>query len=105
MCVREWVPQVPSHAPHDNVTGIVASLERIRGSDGQPLPYQPALLNFAMEPYFRPRRKQNEAISLSPARRQFLFKALELESLFFEAQSGTTALLRPLALGGFAASV
>jgi hypothetical protein len=35
--------------------------------------------------YFRPRRKQNEAISLSQARRQFLFRALELESLFLEA--------------------
>ena len=35
--------------------------------------------------YFRPRRKQNEAISLSTARRQFLFRALELESMFLEA--------------------
>jgi hypothetical protein len=35
--------------------------------------------------YFRPRRKQNEVISLSNARRQFLFRALELESLFLEA--------------------
>src|SRR3954467_2817585 len=32
--------------------------------------------------YFRPRRKQNEKISLSDARRQFLFRALELEALF-----------------------
>src|SRR3954470_8035589 len=30
--------------------------------------------------YFRPRRKQKEPISLSRARRQFLFRALELES-------------------------
>jgi transposase-like protein len=35
--------------------------------------------------YFRPRRKQNEAISLSTARQQFLFRALELESMFLEA--------------------
>ena len=32
--------------------------------------------------YFRPRRKQNEKISLPTARRQFLFRALELESMF-----------------------
>jgi len=32
--------------------------------------------------YFRPRRKQNEVISLPNARRQFLFRVLELESLF-----------------------
>jgi putative transposase len=35
--------------------------------------------------YFRPRRKQNEVISLSNARRQFLFRALKLESLFLGA--------------------
>jgi transposase-like protein len=35
--------------------------------------------------YFRPRRKQNEVISLAHARRQFLFRALELESLFLAA--------------------
>jgi putative transposase len=35
--------------------------------------------------YFRPRRKQNEVIALSTARRQFLFRALQLESLFLEA--------------------
>jgi putative transposase len=35
--------------------------------------------------YFRPRRKQNEVISLSQARRQFLCRALKLESLFVEA--------------------
>ena len=43
---RDWIPQVPSHAPHDNVTGIVAPLERIRGSDGQHSPYQPAPTRF-----------------------------------------------------------
>src|SRR5215218_4530585 len=32
--------------------------------------------------YFRARRKQNEVISLADARRQFLFRALELEALF-----------------------
>jgi hypothetical protein len=32
--------------------------------------------------YFRARRKQNEVISLSNGRRQFLFRALELEALF-----------------------
>ena len=32
--------------------------------------------------YFRPRRKLNEVISLSEARRQILFRVLELESLF-----------------------
>src|SRR5436190_19656197 len=47
---RDWVPQVPSHAPHDNVAGIVAPLERIRGSDGQHSPYQLFLPDFAMEP-------------------------------------------------------
>ena len=35
--------------------------------------------------YFRQRRKQNEVISLPNARRQFLFRVLELESLFLEA--------------------
>ena len=30
--------------------------------------------------YFRPRRKQNEVISLANARRQFLFRALKLEA-------------------------
>jgi len=35
--------------------------------------------------YFRPRRKQNEVISLSDARRQFLLRALELESQFLAA--------------------
>src|SRR5918997_6052925 len=32
--------------------------------------------------YFRPRRKQNEVISLADARRHFLFRAIKLESLF-----------------------
>ena len=32
--------------------------------------------------YFRPRRKQKQFISLAQARRQFLFQALALESLF-----------------------
>jgi len=35
--------------------------------------------------YFRCRRKQNGVISLAAARRQFLFRALELESLFLAA--------------------
>ena len=35
--------------------------------------------------YFRPRRKQKEVISLPTARRQFLFRALELEALFVAA--------------------
>jgi transposase-like protein len=35
--------------------------------------------------YFRPCHKQKEAISLSGARRQFLFRALALESLFLAA--------------------
>jgi putative transposase len=35
--------------------------------------------------YFRPRRKQNEVISLSQARRQFLFRVLEVEALFVAA--------------------
>src|SRR5215831_12377185 len=35
--------------------------------------------------YFRPRRKQNQVISLSNARRQFLLRALELEALFVAA--------------------
>ena len=35
--------------------------------------------------YFRCRRKQNEVISLAAARKQFLFRALELESLFVAA--------------------
>ena len=35
--------------------------------------------------YFRPRRKQNEVISLSNARRMFLYRALELEALFVAA--------------------
>ena len=35
--------------------------------------------------YFRPRRKQNEVISLEAATRQFLFRALELEALFVAA--------------------
>jgi len=35
--------------------------------------------------YFRPRRVQNEIISLAQCRRQFLFRALELESLFIAA--------------------
>src|SRR3954451_8429817 len=35
--------------------------------------------------YFRPRRKQKEVISLPNARRQFLFRALELEALFVAA--------------------
>src|SRR5215218_11029621 len=35
-----------------------------------------------VQQYFRPRRKQNQIISLSDARRQFLFRALELESQF-----------------------
>src|SRR4051812_17046103 len=39
---RDWVQQVPSHAPHNDVARIVAPLERIRGSDGQHSPYQPA---------------------------------------------------------------
>src|SRR5918992_1914958 len=38
-----------------------------------------------MRQYFRPRRKPNEVISLSNARRQFLFRALELEALFVAA--------------------
>ena len=35
--------------------------------------------------YFRARRKQNEVISLADARRQFLFRAIKLESLFLGA--------------------
>ena len=35
--------------------------------------------------YFRPRRKHNEVISLADARRQFLFRAIKLESLFLGA--------------------
>src|SRR3954449_5222200 len=35
--------------------------------------------------YFRPRRKQNEVISLADARQQFLFRALDLEALFVAA--------------------
>ena len=35
--------------------------------------------------YFRAGSKQNEVISLSTARRQFLFRSLELESLFLAA--------------------
>ena len=35
--------------------------------------------------YFRPRRIQNQVISLAQGRRQFLFRALELESLFIAA--------------------
>jgi putative transposase len=35
--------------------------------------------------YFPPRRKQNDVISLAHARREFLFRALELESLFLAA--------------------
>jgi transposase-like protein len=35
--------------------------------------------------YFRPDRKLNEKISLPTTRRQFLFRALELESLFLAA--------------------
>ena len=35
--------------------------------------------------YFRPRRKQNEPVSLADRRRQFLFRALALESLFLAA--------------------
>ena len=35
--------------------------------------------------YFRPRRTQNQVISLAQGRRQFLFRALELESLFVAA--------------------
>ena len=35
--------------------------------------------------YFRPRRKQKQILSLSEGRRQFLFRALELESLFVAA--------------------
>ena len=35
--------------------------------------------------YFRPRRKQNQVISLAQGRRQFLFRALALESLFLAA--------------------
>src|SRR5246127_1788182 len=35
--------------------------------------------------YFRPRRIQNQVISLAQGRRQFLFRALELESLFVAA--------------------
>lgn len=35
--------------------------------------------------YFRPRRQQNEVISLSNVRRQFLFRVLKLEALFLAA--------------------
>ena len=35
--------------------------------------------------YFRPRRKPKEVISLAQRRRQFLFRALALESLFLTA--------------------
>jgi hypothetical protein len=35
--------------------------------------------------YFRPRRKQNEVISLADARRQFVLRAIKLESLFLGA--------------------
>ena len=35
--------------------------------------------------YFRPRRKQNDVISLSNARQQFLFRALHLEAAFVSA--------------------
>src|SRR3954454_11145647 len=35
--------------------------------------------------YFRPRRKQNEPVSLADGRRQFLFRALGLESFFLAA--------------------
>ena len=35
--------------------------------------------------FFRPRRKQNQVISLSNARRQCLFRVLELEALFVAA--------------------
>jgi hypothetical protein len=35
--------------------------------------------------YFRPRRKQNDLISLPKARQQFLSRAVELEALFAAA--------------------
>src|SRR6476659_1412693 len=46
MLERDWIPQVPSHAPQDNVTGMLAPLERIGGSDGQHSPYQHASTGF-----------------------------------------------------------
>jgi len=46
MLERDWIPQVPSHAPQDNVTGMLAPLERIGGSDGQHSPYQRASTRF-----------------------------------------------------------
>src|SRR6186997_2508982 len=46
MLERDWIPQVRSHAPQDNVTGMVAPLERIGGSDGQHSPYQRASTRF-----------------------------------------------------------
>jgi hypothetical protein len=46
MLERDWIPQVPSRAPQDNVTGIVAPFERIGGSDGQHSPSQRASTRF-----------------------------------------------------------
>jgi hypothetical protein len=43
---RDWIPQVPFRAPQDNVTGIVAPLERIGGSDGQHSPHPRASTRF-----------------------------------------------------------
>jgi putative transposase len=38
-----------------------------------------------MRQYFRPRRKQNEVISLANGRRKFLFRVIALESMFLAA--------------------
>jgi hypothetical protein len=42
------IPQIPPHAPQDDVTGIVSPLERIGGSDGHVLPYQISLPGFPL---------------------------------------------------------
>ena len=40
---RNWIPQIPPHAPHDDVARIVSPFEWIRAGDGHvsPLPDRP----------------------------------------------------------------
>jgi hypothetical protein len=46
---RNWIPQIPPHAPHDDVARIVSPFEWIRGGDGHVSPYQIGLTGFRNE--------------------------------------------------------
>jgi len=52
---RKWVPQIPTHAPHDDVTWIVSPFEGIGCGNRHVSPYQRAAIGFSQRNPFAER--------------------------------------------------